>query len=58
MLFEVRYTVYQDQNKINWIPELWNCAQTIQAISPYQAQAIIEAQFNGRAVVDSVRQVG
>lgn len=57
MLFEVKYTVYNDRDRTSHDPSLWNCAQTVQANSPYQAQAIIEAQFNGCAVVSSVMQV-
>lgn len=53
-LFEVKYTVYTDKSHMNFDPNLWDCTELVQAISAYQAQALIEAKFNGMAVVTAI----
>ena len=56
-LYEVQYTVYKDRDHMNYDPNLWDCRETVQALSANQAQAIVEAKFNGCAVITALIQV-
>lgn len=57
-LYEVRYTVYTDRDHMNFDPNLWNCAETVQALSSNQATALVESKYNGCAVITAITQVG
>ena len=54
--WEVTFTVYEDADHSRTTSDLQNLRQTVQCLHPQQAQALIEAQFAGRAHVWSVYQ--
>jgi hypothetical protein len=56
--WEVTFTIYEDAAHSRTTTDLQNLTQAVQCLHPQQAQAMIEAQFMGRAHVWSVHQKG
>ena len=54
--WEVTFTVYEDREHTRTNSDLQNLRQTVTCLHPQSAQAMIEAQFQGRAHVWSVYQ--
>ena len=55
--FEVCFTVWDDENWSSGQSNLSFLTTVIECFMPQQAQAMIEAQYGGRAQVHSVRQI-
>lgn len=54
--WEVCFTVYEDASQRSAMSNMCYLTQVIECFQPQQAQAMIEAQYSGRAHVHSVRE--
>jgi len=54
--YEVCFTVYEDASQSSYNSNTFQLTQIIECFQPQQAQAMIEAQYGGRAYVHYVRE--
>lgn len=56
-VYEVSFTLYDDRSQSTYNCNNGSCKQAVQAHDSTQAQAMVEAQYNGCAGVYSVQKI-